>query len=60
MEELLELLGEVLVEVVPAMRERRRGRRETGGISPGAVPVQTSSRHLDDGLDACDHRGRPL
>jgi hypothetical protein len=60
MEELLELLGEMLVEVIPAMRERRRDRRETAGISPGAVPVQTSSRHIDIGLDAWDHRGRPL
>ena len=58
MEELLELLGEVLVEVIPAMRERRRDRK--AGVMPGAIPVQTTSRHIDDGLDAYDHRGRPL
>jgi hypothetical protein len=60
MEELLEMLGEMLVEVIPAMRERRRDRTQASGISPGAVPVQTSSRHADDSLDAWDHRGRPL
>ena len=59
MEELLELLGEVLVEVIPAMRERRRDRKG-GGLILGAIPVQTSSRHNYDGLDAFDHRGRPL
>ena len=58
MEELLELLGEVLVEVIPAMRERRRERKQ-GGISLSAVPVQSSSRHTAD-LDAHDHRGRAL
>jgi hypothetical protein len=59
MEELLELLGEVLVEVIPAMRERRRERKQGGGISLSAIPVQSSSRHTAD-LDAYDHRGRAL
>lgn len=60
MEELIELLAEVLTEAIPAMRERRRERREIAGAMPIPVPVQSSSRHLDDGAVAYDHRGRPL